>query len=218
MKKFVVGAIAVLALLACAQADTIIGTANSANCIPFSCASITGGNYQQIYNMGAFGGSINIGTISFYNTFYNNGGTQGLATMDYSLYLAVTNQAVPDGTIPGDDVLFASGHLNGSNWTFGNTLTITGSPFFYDPTKGNLELTMVISNASDPGSGYYTYFDAESGGPFSRWCPGCGSNQGYGLVTGFGTASGSTPEPSSLLLTVSGFLAAAGAIRRKWAK
>jgi hypothetical protein len=218
MKKLLVGAIAVLALLACAHADTIIGTANNANCIPISCPSITGGNYQQIYNSGAFGGSIDIGTISFYNTYFNDGSSQGIATMDYSLYLAVTSQSVPNGGLPPGDVLFASGHLNGSTWPFGDTLTFTGTPFLYDPSQGNLELTMVITNASDPSNEVFTYFDSESGGPFSRWCPNCGSGQGYGLVTGFGTASGSTPEPSSLLLTASGFLAAAGAIRRKWAK
>ncbi len=221
MKKLLLGAVVVLALLTVANAGTvIIGTANSENCIPFSCPSITGGSpYEQIYNSSAFSGSINIGTIDFYNTFYNNGGTQSIATMDYSLYLAVTSQSVPDGSTPPGEVLFASGHLSDGLWPYGNTLTFTGTPFLYDPTKGNLELVLDISNASDPSNETFAYFDAESGGPFSRWCPGCGANQGYGLVTGFGAASGgSTPEPSSLLLTTSGLLAVAGVIRRKWLK
>ncbi len=219
MKKLLAGAVTVLALLVCAQADNIIGTANSENCIPWSCPSITGGNYEQIYNSGAFSGSINIGSISFYNTFFSNGGSQGIATLDYQIYLGVTSQSVPDGSTPPGEQLFASGHLSDGLWPFGNTLTFNGSPFLYDPTKGNLELVVDITNASDPGNGVYAYFDAESGGPFSRWCPNCGSGQGYGLVTGFGVAqTGSTPEPGSLVLTASGLLAMAGVLRRKWLK
>jgi hypothetical protein len=220
MKKLLVGALIVLALLACANAGTIIiGTANSNNCIPWSCPSITGGSpYEQIYNSSAFSGSIDIGSIDFYNTFTDNGSQQSIATLDYSIYLAVTSQSVPDGSTPPGAVLFASGHLSDGLWPFGNTLTFTGTPFLYDPTMGNLELVVDISNASDPSNGVYTYFDAESGGPFSRWCPNCGNGEGYGLVTGFGTGGGTTPEPSSLLLTTSGLLAVAGVIRRKLAK
>jgi len=216
MKKLLLCAVAVLALVGWASADITIGTADSANCIPWSCTSITQGSpYEQIYNSSAFNGSINIGTITFFNTYYNNGGTQGLATMDYQIYLAVTNQTVPDGSTPPGEVLFASGHLSDGAWTFGDSLNFSGTPFLYDPTKGNLELVVDISNPSDPSSGVYTYFDASDSGPFSRWCPACGGNQGYGLVTGFETAQGTVPEPGSLLLMASGLLVAGGTIRRK---
>jgi hypothetical protein len=217
MKKLLLSAAALLLLAVCAHADLIIGTANNGNCIPWSCNSTGGDGYQQIYNNADFPGSIDISSISFYNTFFNNGGSQGIATMDYSIYLRATSQLVPDGT--GTGTLFASGHLSDGPWTFGNTLTFTGTPFLFDPGSGlNLELTVLISNASDPGSGVFTYFDEqENGGPFSRWCPGCGSNEGVGLVTGFGTAT-TTPEPGSLILMGSGLLAVAGTIRRKLSK
>ena len=130
MKKLLAVSVVVLASLAVARADIVIGTANSDNCIPFSCRSIDNGNYEQIYNSTAFSGSINIGDIEFFNNFFDNGGSQGVANLSFSLYLAVTSQSVPDGSIPGGAVLFGSYSLNGGSWTFGDTLTFNGTPFF----------------------------------------------------------------------------------------
>jgi hypothetical protein len=198
MKRLFMCAVAVLALTALMHAGVVIGTTNSENCIPWSCQDIHPGDFQQIYNGGAFPSVIDIGSISFFDTFYNGGG--GIASMSYMIDLAVTSQSVPDGSIPAGDVLFASGSLNGQNFPFGDTLTFTGAPFFYDPSTGNLELTVLVSNESGPLSGRYTYFDAGNGNPFSSWSPAYGYIQGYGLVTGF-TA---TPEPSTLFMALMG--------------
>ncbi len=215
MKKFLVLSITILVLLGCAQADIIIGNPpNTDNCIPFSCRSIDNGNYEQIYNSTAFGQSINIGDISFYNTFFNNP-NQGVANLNFSLYLATTAQSVPDGSIPNNAVLFGNYSLNGGAWTFNDTLTFAGAAYNYDPNQGNLELILETNGGSDPNSRAFTYFDANSAGPFSRWCAACGSNPGFGLVTGFETA---VPEPGTLLLTGTSLVAFVGAIRRKWAK
>jgi hypothetical protein len=223
VKKFLVLSIAVFALVACAHADIIIGNPpNEANCIPFSCRNGSGdnGNYEQTYNSSDFHGYINIVGIEFYNTFFNDGSSQGVANLNFSLLLATTAQSVPDGSIPPDAVLFGNFTLNGGLWPFGNTLTFNGPAYNYNPRNGNLELILETSGGSDPNSGVSTFFDVNFTGPFdpvlmSRWCTVCGSNQGFGLVTGF---SGSSPEPGTLLLTGSGLFAFVGAIRRKWAK
>ena len=120
--------VAVLMLSAWASAGIVIGTVSAANCIPWSCQDVYPGDYEQIYNSGAFPGSMSISQISFFNTYENQGPTQGLAQMNYSIYLAITNQAVPDGTVPGGALLFASGALTGQNFPFGSTLTFTGTP------------------------------------------------------------------------------------------
>jgi PEP-CTERM motif len=194
-------------------AGTVIGTANSNNCIPWSCQDEYPGNYQQIYNSGAFPGAIDIGSISFFDS-YNNGDLQGVAQMDYTIYLAVTSQSVPNGSLPSGDVLFASGHLAGQNFPFGGTLSFSGTTFAYDPSAGNLELTLIVSGESGPTSGVPTYFDAESEGPFSRWRQYSGGTQGYGLVTGFDTG-GTVPEPATSLLLGIGIVAIAARSRRR---
>ncbi len=179
MRKLCVISITILVLMSCAYADVIIGNPpNSENCVPFSCRAIDNGNYEQTYLSSSFNGSINIGSISFYDTYFDNGPTQGVANLNFSLYLATTAQAVPDGSIPNNAVLFGNFSLNGGAFAFGSTLTFSGSAYNYDPANGNLELILETSGGSDPNSGNYTYFDANTAGPFSRWCAGCGSNQG----------------------------------------
>lgn len=216
MRKLFVISFTILVLLGCAHADIIIGNPpNNDNCIPFACRSLDSGNYEQIYNSSAFNGSINIGSIDFFNTFFDNGPNQGVANMSFSLFLATTAQSVPDGTIPNNAVLFGNFSLDGGSFTFGNTLTFSGTPYLFDPGQGNLELIVEASGGTDPNSGLYMYLDANSDGPFARWCTVCGSNPGFGLVTGFDTA---VPEPGTLLLTGSGLMAFVGAIRRKLAR
>jgi hypothetical protein len=215
MKKLLAGLALCLmfAVALPAMADIIIGNPpNSNNCIPFSCRSIDNGNYEQIYNSTAFSGSINIGSLSFYDTLLNQGPNQGIANLNFSLLLATTAQSVPDGTIPNNAVLFGNYSLNGGLFAFGSTLTFTGAPYLFDPNQGNLELILETSGGSDPNSGVFTGFDATAGGPFSRWCGGCGNGQGYGLVTGFETA---VPEPGTLLMMGTGLVGVVGAIRRR---
>jgi len=210
--------VVVMMLSAWASAGIVIGVpdANS-NCIPWSCLNVFSGNYEQTYNNTAFPGAMTISLIDFFNTVTNNGPNQGVGQFSGSVYLAVTSQAIPDGSIPGDAVLFATGSMNGQNWPFGKTLDINGTPFYYDPSLGNLELILVPSAITGgPLSGVYTYFDAGYNNPFSFWCLGCGSNPGYGLVTGFNTGGPTTPEPGSMVLLGTGIVGLAGRLRRKF--
>jgi hypothetical protein len=217
MRKLLLSSVLMMVVLSvCAQAQITIGNPpNEGNCIPFSCQNEFPGNYEQIYYNSSFNSSIDIGSISFFNTFYNNGSNQGVANMDFSLYLATTTMTVPNGTIPSNAQLFGSYTLNGQNWPFGQELTFTGAPYLYNPGSGNLELIVEVSSSSGPNSGVFTYFDANDDGPFSRWCPDCTSGlEGYGLVTEFDTTSSTVPEPGTLTLLGSGF-AAFGMLRRK---
>jgi len=215
MRVFVV----VMMLSAWASAGIVIGVAghNDSTCLPWSCLNINTGNYEQTYNSTAFPGAMTISKILFFDTVYYDGPNQGVGQFSGSVYLAVTSQAIPDGTIPGGAVLFATGSMNGQNWPFGKTLDINGTPFYYDPSLGNLELILVPSAITGgPLSGVYTYFDAGYNNPFSFWCLGCGSNPGYGLVTGFNTGGPTTPEPGSMVLLGTGIVGLAGRLRRKF--
>jgi hypothetical protein len=216
MRKLLLsGVLAMVVLSICAQAQITIGNPpNSENCIPWSCAGTYPGNYEQIYYNSSFNNPVDINSISFFNTYYNNGPSQGIANEVFSLYLATTSMTVPNGSIPSGAQLFGNYTLNGGSWPFGQELTFNGAPYLYNPGSGNLELIVEVTSGSNPNSGVFTYFDANSDGPFSRWGQSIGSDEGYGLVTEFGTASGTVPEPSTLMLLGSGF-AALGMLRRK---
>ena len=74
-------------------------------------------------------------------------------------------------------------------------------------------MVVLVSNPGGPLSGVITYLDSGGNNPFSRWCPACGGNQGFGLVTGFTYSA--TPEPGSMVLLGTGILGLAGTLRRK---
>jgi hypothetical protein len=184
--------------------DPIVGVADSENCIPFSCDAGYGiTTYQQVYSSAAFSGVTPFNQISF---FLNPSFTGDLDSGTYDIYFSYTSQAVnglssadPSDNIGADETLFGDYTLSGG--VAPSTLTFSGSTFDYDPTMGNLLMTIDISGAVDGSLAFYdsdetatvtsrAYFGATQGA------------DGVGLVTGF--ASSSIPEPSTFALLGTG--------------
>jgi hypothetical protein len=96
--------------------------------------------------------------------------------------------------------------------------TATGS--FDGPSLANGTYWLNLQNASVP-NGDPVYWDENSGiGCMSPGCPSMGFANGIGSIpsesfTLYGNPTGTTPEPSSVLLFGSGILALAGVLRRK---
>jgi hypothetical protein len=102
----------------------------------------------------------------------------------------------------------------------GSSVTFSGQGFNYDPSKGNLLLTILITGSANQ-LGAFLPLDARAasaGGAFSRAMfdangnAACCGNNNYGLTTTFTTVA--TPEPSSAILAGLG-LAALGVAKRR---
>jgi hypothetical protein len=210
---------------AAVRADTI-GVANSENCYPFTCndSGIGTGQsieYQQVYSKTAFSGPIAITWLTFFNSFAESHGFAGgpVLTGNYDISFSVTSAPVNGlsstltNNIGTSLVTFFNGSLGGP--VPGNTFTITGTPFAYNPANGNLLMDVVVTNQPNvPNTGSNGYFDLDNTGSktsrafsVTNQTP---SSDSAGLVTGFNTI---TPEPSSALLICGGVLAMI--IRRK---
>ena len=140
IQKTMTAAVFVVAILSTAQA-VVIGTADLQNSIP---SGITGGNfvYQQVYNSSNFSSAIDINSITFYDTFGSTGGTPRSGNFD--VFLSTTSAAVGSALgFPGFASLtemyntplptLANGRLDFSNLPV----------FHYDPSQGNLLLTIL---------------------------------------------------------------------------
>ena len=136
--------------------DPIIGlppVSDNGNCFPFGCAY--NGYYQQVYSSSQFSTPVSITEISFYNTQYNNGGTEmnsGTWTISLSTTSATPSNLSSTFTanIGPDNTQVFSGNLVQS-WAFGDTLSIPlTTPFTYNPNMGNLLMTVVASGTTSP--------------------------------------------------------------------
>lgn len=213
--KMRLSVLAILGILGAsvASADIIVGSPTSNNCIPFSCPNTFGiTQYQQLYSATAFSGPVTITGLTFFNTVINNGNTT-LAGGTFTLSLSTVGNAV--GTFNsliaegGDATQIYSGPLG--SVAFGDSFTLGGGSFGYNPGGGNLLLTVLIAGGSNsPG---LVFPDADRTTLFSRaWDTGGETN--YGLVTRFNTA---VPEPSSVILFGSALMGSAFLLRKRLA-
>lgn len=188
------------------------------NCFPFGCAY--NGYYQQVYTSSQFPPPvpITITELYFYNTQVNFGAT-AMNSGNWTIWLSTTsadwNTLSPTfstnqitDNIGADNTQVFSGNL-AQPWVFGDngaTLAIVlTTPFTYNPSSGNLLMTVLATGTTAPGG--IIYFDSNGeaeadtimgrvfcttdDGEDDNGVPGtsCGSSgtvdTGYGLVTGF---------------------------------
>lgn len=130
-----------------------VGTDNGPNALPFSDAVDSLTIYQQVYASSAFSGPISIGAIDFFLE-PSAGSHNQLVSQTVKISLSTTPIAVdalyyhaPQGT----DVQTSGTFLIGG--TSPNVLTFDGTPFNYDPAKGNDGI-----NVPEPGSLSYMLF------------------------------------------------------------
>jgi hypothetical protein len=208
---------------ASAGVSLVVGTANNGNCYPFKCndTGITSGesiDYEQIYSQNAFTGPITISTLNFFNyTGYN--ATAPVIDGDYLITLSTTTSPLGSGypiSLSNTETFF-NGALGGET---GN-LTITGTPYTYNPSDGNLVMEVVATNQA--GIYNYTtngYFNSDStGSSTTRAYDLLGGeyagayNDNIGLVTGFNAV----PEPATWAFMLIG-VGGVGAAMRKIAR
>ncbi len=221
-KKCVAAAVCLFVLsVSPARAALVVGAPadpDSGNMFPFGANPFAA--YQQVYASSNFPGAMTISGLTFYNTATGPG---TISEADYLIQLSTTSAAVNGlsntfaDNFGADNTTVFNGHLSGSA---SPSFTINITPFAYDPTQGNLLLTIFKTNIT---SGSFTVFldarNGSAGGVFSRKysldSTTTADNQGFddswGLVTGFETAA--VPEPHSIVMAITGAVLGLGLSR-----
>lgn len=218
------GALALLGYPGARAASILIGGPPDpayGSCVPLGCANFGPSTvYQQVYASTNFSAPLMVRSLTFYNSV-SPGGTIVDAT--YSFSLSTTPKAVNalDTTFEnnpgGDSQLFWQGRLQGQ---VQGALTITGTPFEYRPSMGNLllEVRRLTPGAALTGGVAFDARNGTAGGGFSRmsnyYYPNPDYNLNQGLLTGF-SDQGDVPEPASVLLLGSGLAALLWVRRRR---
>jgi hypothetical protein len=220
MKRFLMAAaVACCAAAAVSPAQAlVIGTADpgASNSYPFG-SSGGGYYYQQVYSASSFAAPTSINLITFYNSLSPSTNTPLGDT--FTLYLSTTKAAVstfdttnmtyPDGTF----TQVFSGKL--STLLNGRLDIALQTAFNYDPTAGNLVLTV---KDFDLGSGGSLFLDSDKNVGLTNMHINYNYDFNQGLVTGFNDAvGGGVPEPATWAMMIAGFGLVGAAMRRKQA-
>ncbi len=214
MKRFLMAAAAVCSLAAAvspAQA-LVVGTADSISTIPFSYFHAP--YYQQIYSAAAFAAPTSISKISFYNT---QGPTHVTPLADtFTFYLSTSKEAIP--TFDTHNVTFPDGSFTEvftgtAKYVDGRLDFDLTTAFDYDPSKGNLVLTVKDFSY---GSGGDLYLDADKNTGLTNMRDSAFTyDYNQGLVTGFNDGVAGVPEPATWAMLIAGFGLVGGAMRRR---
>lgn len=213
MKRFLLAAVAAFCVAGAfspAQA-LVIGTADSSSSIPFSYFHAP--FYQQIYNASSFAGPTDISQISFYNSLRPDTTTPLADT--FTFYLSTSNEAIAtfdthNVTFP--DASFTEVFSGAAKLVNGRLDFVLTSAFNYDPSKGNLVLTVKDFSY---GSGGNLFLDADQNVGLTNMRDSLYPyDYNQGLVTGFNDFA-AVPEPATWAMLIGGFGLVGAAMRRK---
>lgn len=199
-----------------ANASVIIGSADSGNCYPFSCAASDGiTKYQQIYDGSLFNGGKTISAVKF---FQWQPGMMDSASYSVSFYQS--SRAVNGlSSIAAENTgsLLANFGVFNLGGAMPSTLLLDGLDFFYNPALGNLLMEVNVISLSQP-FGYQSFFKADyTGTQTQRFYSDDGINGSAvdgALVTEFEFGK-SVPTPSALTLFALGLCGLGFAARRR---